>query len=79
MIYAVFKEAVYRHECMGLFSTLERAQKGAVLAAEAEPDSHHEMVVIAFELDPEGVEAEGERIFTVRKLRPDGRRLPRAY
>ena len=37
-IYAVFKTAVYRHECGGLFSSLELAEQAARSLMGGEPD-----------------------------------------
>lgn len=51
LLYAVFKEAVYRHECGGIFSTLEKAENAAKDLRDGEPDSHHNYVVVPFYLD----------------------------
>ena len=50
-VYVVSKEAVYRHEMGGVFSTLEKAKEAAQAIAEGESDDHHEIVVVPFTLD----------------------------
>lgn len=50
-LYIVFQEAVYRHECGGVFSTIEKAIEAANLLAEADIDSHHSYDVQEFTLD----------------------------
>lgn len=50
-VYAVFKTAVYRHECGGVFSTLEAAEAAAERFIAGERDDHHDYEVVAFELD----------------------------
>ena len=50
-IYAVFKEGVYRHECLGLFKTLENAKSVADKAASSGHDHYHHFLVVPFELD----------------------------
>ena len=49
-VYAVFQTAVYRHDCDGIFSTLERAREVADTCALA-GDGHHAYKVIPFEVD----------------------------
>lgn len=53
-VYAVFKEAVYRHECGGIFTTTEAAEKAAVTILDAE-DGHHEVHIVPFEVDQQPV------------------------
>jgi hypothetical protein len=50
IVFAVFQEAVYRHDCDGIFSTLEKAIEVANACAAA-GDGHHEYRVVPFELD----------------------------
>jgi len=50
-VYAVFREAVYRHECLGVFSTLEKAKGTADAEAAIESDDRHDIVIYPFELD----------------------------
>ena len=52
-VYAVFKEAVYRHECCGIFTTQPLAEACALAVAEHE-DGHHEAHVVPFDLDVRG-------------------------
>lgn len=51
MVYVVFKEAVYRHESGGVFSTEEAAITAAKAWAANDADAHHEWTVVPFELD----------------------------
>jgi hypothetical protein len=50
-IYAVFKQGVYRHECGGVFSTMEMAYAVARQLLAAECDHYHTYEVTPFELD----------------------------
>lgn len=50
-VYAVFKEGVYRHECGGIFSTLEKAKKAAIYYYDNDIDHHHSYDVIGFNID----------------------------
>lgn len=50
-VYAVFKEGSYRHECGGIFTSLDAAKAAALKLITSEPDDHHEYEVIPFELD----------------------------
>lgn len=50
-VYAVFKKAIYRHECGGVFSTLEAAEAAAERCIAGERDDYHDYEVVAFELD----------------------------
>lgn len=51
MVYAVFKEAVYRHECGGIFTNADDAVAAAELLRDGEPDGHHCYTVVPFYLD----------------------------
>ena len=78
-VFAVFKQGVYRHECGGIFSTLDEAIKCARALAENDRDEYHSYEVLPFEVDshvevtpPEGIWdspeiAEPAWIFTIRK------------
>ena len=55
-VYAVFREGVYRHECGGVFSTLDLAKAAADTLADREPDNYHGFDVVPFELDTVGTE-----------------------
>jgi hypothetical protein len=59
-VYAVFRYGVYRHECGGVFSTLELAKVAADQLIASEPDDYHAYEVVPFEMD-------------VRALRDGGR------
>lgn len=50
-VFAVFKCAVYRHECAGIFSSEHAAVDAAASAILAERDSYHEYEVIPFDMD----------------------------
>ena len=50
-VFAVFRQGVYRHECGGIFTTLERAVEVAQARAEADVDSYHSYTVVPFTLD----------------------------
>ena len=41
----------HRHECGGVFSTLELAKEAARCLLEGEPDNYHAYDIIMFELD----------------------------
>ena len=51
IVYAVFKSAVYRHECAGIFSSLAAAKECAKEFIIGERDSHHHYEVVPFDLD----------------------------
>lgn len=50
VVYAVFQEGVYRHDCPGVFLTKESAIDAARAAMLAEPDNYHSYDVVPFEL-----------------------------
>lgn len=50
-VYAVFKEGAYRHECGGIFSTQEAAERAASELINGEKDDHHDYKVFDFKLD----------------------------
>lgn len=50
-VYAIFREAVCRHECGGIFADLDRAKREAERLACEDGDSHHSYEVVPFELD----------------------------
>jgi hypothetical protein len=45
IVWLVFREAVYRHECLGIFASFDAAKSAALAAAENELDSHHAIEV----------------------------------
>jgi hypothetical protein len=52
ILYAVFQEAVYRHGCVGIFESLDEAQKAADNAAHnMGDDGHHHYDVVPFEMN----------------------------
>jgi hypothetical protein len=90
-LYAVFREGAYRHECAGVFSTLEAAAACADALAEGDVDHHHSYDVVPFRLDePAQVSAsrhpgnsptihEEEWIYSIRRGEgPQQRMLPTA-
>ena len=50
-LYAVFKEGLYSHECVGIFDSLEVAQDVAVRAISMEPDDYHTYDIVPFTLN----------------------------
>jgi hypothetical protein len=50
-LFAVFKVGTYRHECGGIFSSLELATEAAKALAAGERDEHHSYEIIPFELN----------------------------
>ena len=64
-VYAVFKTGVYRHECGGVFSTIEAAEQAAERLISGERDDYHQYEMVAFDLDavtrqtPIAINAEG--------------------
>lgn len=50
-VFVVFKVAVYRHECGGVFTTFEDARTAALTLIAGERDDHHQYEVVPFELD----------------------------
>lgn len=60
-VYCVFKEGVYRHECGGVFSTLELAEEAANQLAKGDRDLWHEYIVVPFELDALTPQAQVDR------------------
>lgn len=50
-VYCVFKHGIYRHECGGVFQSLEFAVQAAKLLAQGEPDDWHWYEVIPFEMN----------------------------
>lgn len=59
-VYAVFREGIYRHECVGVFSSQERAEDAARAVVAVERDSYHTYRVYPYELDVAGAFALGE-------------------
>ena len=51
MMYVVFRYAVYRHQCGGVFSTLEKAKDAVTELLATEPDTHHQYEIVPFEVD----------------------------
>ena len=51
IMYAVFREGCYRHECGGIFSSLVKAEDAARKLIEWEKDSYHTYEVVPFEID----------------------------
>lgn len=51
IVYAVFQEGVYRHDCAGIFSTEELAREHAIAVTVADTDDYHAYDVVPFPLD----------------------------
>ena len=50
-VFLVFKEGVYRHECGGVFTSLDVAKRQAIKLTIAERDDYHQIHVMPFEID----------------------------
>lgn len=50
-LFVVFQQAIYRHSCIGIFSTDIIAIDAAISAAKTDVDDHHIYQVIEYELD----------------------------
>jgi len=51
VFYVVFQEGVYRHACVGVFSTIDVAVDAATKAMKAERDDYHHYEVVPFVLN----------------------------
>lgn len=79
ILYVVFRQGVYRHECGGVFDTLVKAEEAASGLAEEDSDNYHTYEVRPFVLNlatsSEGEDAYGgtpllqehEVLFSIRK------------
>lgn len=56
-VFAVFKQGIYRHECGGVFSSLERATDAAKALMQGERDDYHHYEVVRFALDERTAQA----------------------
>ena len=52
-VHVILKEGVYRHECCGVFSTLELADAAEKQLLAEESDTYHNFLLIPFEVDRE--------------------------
>lgn len=79
-LFSVYREGAYRHQCGGIFSTLDLAKQAANKFAENDSDDYHEYVVHIYVLDqvlPTGKAfmrdsppiQEGEPLYKVKKKR----------
>lgn len=50
-IYVVFRQGVFRHECGGIFSSLDAAEACAQQLIASEDDDYHRYEVVPFVLD----------------------------
>jgi hypothetical protein len=71
-LFAVFKQGVYRHECGGIYDSIELAKKSANTFCESDYDSYHCWEVVEFELNEptpaiDDNLVENQPIYTVRK------------
>ncbi len=57
IIYVAIQCGIYRHEIVGVASTLERAQELGRASIAAEPDHHHSIEIVRRTLDEAGSEA----------------------
>ncbi len=70
-IYAVFREGVYRHECVGVFSSQEKAEDAARAVVAVERDDWHSYRVHPFELDAAGAFEPGPYEYADSVAEPD--------
>ena len=85
-LFVVLRQAVYLHECGGVFSSLEQARDAAMEQARSELDGHHYYAVVPFvldvvtEKDPDcsrwGSLKEGDPLLIVRKRSDSPMRHP---
>ena len=78
-LYIVFKYAVYRHECAGVYESLGAAIDAAKKLKELEEDDYHDFEVVPFLLNeiPESITTpadhttirENEQVFDTKKDR----------
>lgn len=71
-LFTVFKEGVFRHECAGIYDSIELATVAANTFCENDADGYHSWDVVEFELNKhthiEGdCVIENNAIYTVRK------------
>jgi hypothetical protein len=64
VVYTVFQEGVYRHDCEGVFDTLEAAVAAADAIAAADRDDNHDYVVVPWALN-ERSKTESNPIYNV--------------
>lgn len=50
-VYAIFQQAVYRHDCFGIYDDPQRACDEAKRLAQEDVDCHHSYDVVPFELN----------------------------
>jgi len=67
IVYAVFKDGVYRHECYGIFDTESEAKSGAEFAAKNDIDDYHTYEVLPFTMNFANGGREQLPVFSVRK------------
>lgn len=51
MVYCVFVEGVYRHECLGVYAQADLVRDCAIKAAQADMDDYHSYTVVPFDLN----------------------------
>lgn len=51
IVYAVFKEGMFRHECGGIFDTEQQARDAADALKKNECDDYHQFVVLPFHIN----------------------------
>jgi len=64
-LFCVFQEGVYRHECVGVFGSIEKAKDAANRIAAADSDDYHSYDVFDFTLNEVG--KEDRALYSVRR------------
>lgn len=62
IVYCVFQEGVYRHECGGVYDSREAAIAAAQAIAADDRDDYHSYDVVAFTLNERPDQSEGEPV-----------------
>lgn len=65
IVYVVFKEGIYRHECAGVFTTLGKAKKAAISARDGDSDDYHHYDVVPFELNSKTAQEDVEQNYVL--------------
>jgi len=66
-MFLVFKQGVYRHNCIGVFNGEADAVIAAKRAAEAEPDDYHQFGIFEFNEDQEYTQDQSPVLVVSRK------------
>lgn len=65
-LFCVFQEGIYRHQCGGVFSTLDKAIAAAKKLIAEEWDDYHEYTLVPFVLDEVSPQVMGAGLFSDR-------------